>query len=102
MKSLFEILLIVFIIVNIFYTSLFFFYFGNMCNSFSSAGGESHMYSIKKLATCKDSMVCYPENIKTNNKLGSTSWDCKKKEKYILWQDIYESIINNFINSLTR
>ena len=101
MKKMIEIFIVVFIIFNITYTLLFFFYFDTLCGKYSWKDANIST-SFVKLATCKDSIICYPDNIDVSREGSSNSWDCFKKDAPVFWKQSYERTFENFINTITK
>jgi hypothetical protein len=80
MKKLFEIFLVTTIFFAVLYFILYFLYFNHLCNTFTREKETNLTFAIQTLAKCKDSLVCYPTDIKTNEKNEVNSWSCLKKK----------------------
>jgi len=99
---MFEILLVIFVLFIIIYTLMYFFYFNSLCNSYSWVNEKNYVTAINKLATCKDSLICYPSDIKNDSRNKITSWKCNKMDNTLLGLDLYLSIFNNLKNSIIK
>jgi hypothetical protein len=102
MKKYFEIFLVISILSLIIYIFLYIFYFDFFCNKYSWKNELNLSFSIKKIANCKDSLICYPRDIKTNWKNEVNNWNCEKKPSPIFWEDLYKNVFNNFKNSIIK
>jgi hypothetical protein len=102
MKRYFEIFLVIFILFFIIYFLLYVFSFNSLCNKYSWINEQNYIVAIKKLASCKDSLVCYPNNIEVNQKNEVTDWNCVKKDSPLFWSDLYMKIFNNFKISIIK
>lgn len=102
MKKFIEIILVVIIFFAVVYSLLYMFYFDSFCKNFTWRDENNISFAIHKMASCKDSFVCYPDNIKTNNRNEVNNWDCVKKDSPIFGADLYIDIFNHFKNSVTK
>ena len=102
MKRYFEIFLVITILFSIIYILLYLSSFDYVCNKYSWRNETNLSLAIKKIANCKDSVICYPNNIKTNSKNEINNWNCDKKPSPIFQADLYIDMYNNFKNSITK
>lgn len=102
MKRFFEILLVTIVFFAILYSLLYVFYFDSLCKGFSWKNETNLSFAISKIATCKDSLVCYPNDITTNDKNEVNNWNCVKKDSPVFWADLYINIFNHFKNSIKK
>jgi len=100
MKRTFEILLVTIIFFAALYSLLYVYYFDSLCKKFSWKDENNIAYAIKQIASCKDSFVCYPSNITSNEKREVNNWDCVKKDSPVFGADLYINIFNHFKNSI--
>ncbi len=102
MKKAFEIFIVVFVLFNTIYYLWYVFFFDSICSRYAWKNNTDIYNSIGKLATCKDSLICYASDIDVNKTNISNSWNCSKKQNPVFWWEIYMRAVNHFINSLTR
>ena len=102
MKKMFEILLSILILFSLIYSLLYVFYFDGFCENLWWKDEKNLVFAINKLAKCKDSLVCYPENIEANEINSVNSWNCVKKDSPVFGADLYIDIFNHFKNSITK
>lgn len=102
MKKYFEMLLVIIIFFATIYSMLYIFYFDSFCKNHSWKDEQNYSFAIKKMASCKDSLVCYPKDIEANNRNQINNWNCVKKESPIFWADLYVDIFNHFKNSIIK
>lgn len=102
MKKYFEIFLVLWILFSIIYIILYLSIFDSLCNKYSWKNEVNLSYAIKKIANCKDSLICYPRDIKTNWKNEINNWNCEKKPSPIFQADLYIGMFNDFKNSIIK
>lgn len=79
MKKYLEMFFVISILFSVVYSLLYFYYFDSFCKNFSWRDENNVWFAIHKMASCKDSVVCVPNNIQTNKKNEVNYWDCEKK-----------------------
>ena len=102
MKSVFEILLVISIMLFVVYSLLYLLFFDSICRIYSWVDEKDVKIAVTKLATCKDSLICYPENISVNNLNEVDNWSCRTKDSPVFWADLYIDIFNHHKNSITK
>lgn len=98
MKSTIEILIILVVWIVVIHSVLYLAFFDNFCNKYSWIDETDQLAAIAKLATCKDSIICEPTNIVSNNRNEVTGWSCLKKDSGF----IHINLFNHLKNSITQ
>ena len=102
MKKMFEILLVISVFTIIIYSLVYIFYFNSLCEKYSWNNESNYSFAITKLANCKDSIICYSDNIKVNRLNEITDWNCIKKESSLFGKELYIEMFNNLKNSIIK
>lgn len=95
LKKYLEIFLVIFILWLIVHIILYIYYFDDFCNKYSWVNEVDTNLSIYKLAKCKDSFVCKPEEIVSDRLNNITDWSCNKDKVYL---EFYNNLKERYSN----
>ena len=100
MKKFLELFIVVWTLTFLIYFLLYMFYFDNMCNSIKQDAKWDYIFTIKKIWSCKSSIVCWINKIETNKQNIIVDWSCDKKINSSLEFNTYMNYFTEFYSNI--